>query len=103
MDNRQREVLKMASPNSSESLQDATIRDLGFAGPDRYDLVRIFRDGGPANDRDSHLLGEYERRDALTRNWYHEDRAADAKRNLIAVLVVGISVIVLLLMWTILI
>lgn len=103
MDDRQREVLKMASPNSSASLQDATIRDLGFAGPDRYDLVRIFRDGGPANDRDSHLLKECERRDALTRKWYHEDRAADAKRNLIAVLVGGISVIVLLLMWTILI
>ena len=89
MDDRQREILKMASPNSSAS-SDTTIRDLGFTGPDRYDLVRIFRDGGPANDRDSHLLKECERRDALTRKWYHEDRAADAKRNLIALLVVGI-------------
>lgn len=50
-----------------------------------------------------HLLKEYERRDALTRRWYHEGRAADAKRNLIAVLVGGFSVIVLLLVWTFLI
>ncbi|MBT2269077.1 hypothetical protein [Rhodococcus erythropolis] len=79
----------MANSNSSEAFHDREVQDLGFVGPDRYDLVRILGGGGPSSDRDSYLLEEYERRDALAQKWYYEDKAAGMRRNLTALVVLG--------------
>lgn len=86
----------MTSSNSSGSVEDATIQALGFTGTDRYDLVRIFRAGGPANDHEARLLAEYDRRDAVSRIAYNEEKIANSKRIILAVLVLTLGVAVLI-------
>ncbi|OFE08668.1 hypothetical protein [Rhodococcus sp. 1139] len=79
----------MAHPDSSASFHDKVVQDLGFVGPDRYDLVRILSDGGPASDRDSYLLKEYERRGASVQKWDFDEK----RRTFIAV-VVGVVLLI---------
>ena len=86
--------IEMAHSDSSASFHDREVQDLGFVGPDRYDLVRILSGGGPSSDRDSYLLEEYERRDALAQKWYYEEKAAGMRRNLTALVVLGVFLIV---------
>lgn len=82
----------MNVPNHATHGQDANIVALGFTGADRYNLVRIFRDGGPSNTADAVLLDEYTRRDAESLAAYNKFKIHQSKQLIVAALI-GIALL----------